>query len=312
VLVRDPRKLERLSLVGLDVVPGALPDRSVTAKAVRGVDTVLHLAALATAHSRDPEQYMRINAQAVDVLLDESAAAGVGRIVHVSTIAALPPVRPAATCSGIPQPTLYAASKIAAEALVRRHAATRGEAVIVRPTRVYGPGPWNDANGTTRLMAMYLRGWLRFRPDDGGVQANYVHVSDVVEGILLAATHGRNGAAYQLGGENASLGGFLAALGEVSGVRRRVWPISPRILATVARLNECWGHCGGHVALTPDWLNYFLEHRPADSGDSRRDLGYAPLNLREGITAVLPWPLTPSGGERHADQIRVRPRKAWA
>ena len=174
VLVRDPRKLERLSLVGLDVVPGALPDRAVTAKAVRGVDTVLHLAALATAHSRDPEQYMRINAQAVDVLLDESAAAGVGRIVHVSTIAALPPVRPAAICSGDPHPTLYAASKTAAEALVRRHAATRGEAVIVRPTRVYGPGPWNDANGTTRLMAMYLRGRLRFRPDDGGVQANKI------------------------------------------------------------------------------------------------------------------------------------------
>jgi farnesol dehydrogenase len=311
-MVRDPRKLERLFFGGLEMVQGELSDRAAAAEAVREVDTVLHLAALASAHAPDPGQYMRANAEAVDVLLQASAAAGVRRFVQVSTIAALPPVRPAAHRDRPGVPTLYARSKVAAESLVRQYVAGGREAVIVRPTRVYGPGPWNDANGTTRLMALYLRGRFRFRPDDGGVQANYVHVSDVVQGILQAAAQGRSGAAYQLGGEDSSLRGFLAALSEVSGIRRRVWPVSPRLLTPLVGLAAGWGRCGGQVTLTTDWLDYFLEHRPADIEASRRDFGYQPLNLREGIAATLPWLLTSTEGGRREHQIHVRRRQAWA
>lgn len=312
VLVRDTRKLERTIGRGLDAVQGTLPDQEATRQAVRGVDTVLHLAALATAYCPDPAQYMRDNACAVEVLFREAAAAGVRRIVHVSTIAALPASGIAVGRVSTGQPTPYASSKMAAEAVVRQYATSGPEAVIVRPTRVYGPGPWNDANGTTRMMALYLRGLFRFRPADGGVQANYVHVRDVATGILLAAKHGRNGMAYQLGGENSSLEGFLAAIGEVSGVQRRVWPVTPRLLSAAARAGSWWGRCGGRTSLTPAWLDYFLENRPADITTARRDLGYEPQNLRDGIAATLPWLLAPTEGGDRAHQLSVRRREAWA
>lgn len=310
--MRDPLKLKHLFGVRMDFVQGDLQNRTATAEAMKGVDTVLHLAALATAHNADPNRYMLDNAKAVGMLLDEAGRAGVRRFVHVSTIAAVPPVK-AATQWGIRhRPTPYALSKIASEDLVRQYAAAGHEAVIVRPTRVYGPGPWNDANGTTQMIAMYLSGRFRFRLADGGVQANYVYVKDVARGIVLAAEHGHSGAAYQLGGQNAPLTEFLQTISDVSGIQRRVMPLPVQLVAPAAHLGECWGKMGGHPSLTPEWLNNFLEDRPVDISRSCRDLGYEPLSLRQGIAKTLPWLLTLNGGESHAYQIRVRRREAWA
>ena len=291
---------------------GDLQDREATAKAMTGVDIVLHLAALATAHNPDSGKYMRDNASAVGMLLDEAAQANVRRFVHVSTIAALPPERPADQW-GVPhRPTPYAVSKIASEDLVLKYAAAGHEAVVVRPTRVYGPGPWNDANGTTRMMAMFLRGRFRFRLADGDVEANYVHVQDVVQGILQAAEHGQSGVGYQLGGENATLADFLRVISEVSGIRRRVLSVSPLAVAPVAYLAAGWGKLGGHPSLTPEWLNNFLEHRPVDISRSRQDLGYAPRSLRDGVAETLSWLMSSKGGDSHGYQGNVRSREAWA
>jgi nucleoside-diphosphate-sugar epimerase len=312
LLVRDPQKVERLFQTEFDVVQGDLQDQDAMRRAMDGVDTVLHLAALATAHSPDPDMYMRDNAKAVGMLLDEAAKAGVRRFVHVSSILALPPTRPANQW-GVPhRPTPYAVSKVASEDLVFEYAAAGHEAVVVRPTRVYGPGPWNDANGTTSLMAMYLQGQFRFRLADGGVQANYVYVQDVVQGILLAAEHGKSGEGYQLGGEDASLVEFFNIISEVSGIRRRVFSVPVLAVAPVAYLCAGWGKLGGSTSLTPEWLNNFLEHRPVDISRTRDDLGYNPLMLRDGVAQTLNWLMTSPGGEPHGHQSKIRRREDWS
>jgi nucleoside-diphosphate-sugar epimerase len=311
LLVRDPKKVKRLFPHIRDVVCGDLQDRFATAQAMRGVDTVLHLAALATAYNSDPNCYMRDNAEAVQMMLDEAAQAGVRRFVHVSTIAALPPQKESQQW-GVPRrPTPYAISKIMSEELVREYAASGHDAVIVRPTRVYGPGPWNDANGTTRLIAMYLQGHFRFRMRDGGVQANYVYVKDVVQGILLAAERGQSGTGYELGGQNASLVDFLAAIDEASGIHHRVVPVPAVTCAVAAQLGAGWGKLGGHPSLTPEWLNNFLEHRPVDTSLSRNDLGYDPLMLRTGLSKTLNWLMNIKGGDPRAYQGNLRRRETW-
>ena len=119
------------------------------------------------------------------------------------------------------------------QAEVISHVAGGQDAIIVRPSRVYGPGPWNDANGATRLAALYLRGRLRVSLADGGVQANWVHVDDVAEGIERAARKGVAGETYNLGGENASLAQYLECIGDVAGMRRRIVQISPCVLLPI-------------------------------------------------------------------------------
>jgi farnesol dehydrogenase len=297
-LVRDPSGLPPHLRSRLEIVRGSLTDDEVLDRAVRDCGAVLNLAALARAWTPDPGDYHRVNARAVQVLLEAAARHRVQRFVHVSSVAALPPVGYARRWGVAQRPTVYGQSKTASELLVRQYAAAGGHAVVVRPSRVYGPGPWTDANATTRLMALYLSGRMRLRLADRDVEANYVHVDDVATGIRLALAHGRPGEAYNLGGENASLKSFFATVAAAAGVRRTVLPVPPQLVLPFIRLAPLWGRLGGRVEVTPEWLNNFLEHRPLDIEASRTILGYAPRSLARGVSQTLAWLARQEGGDR--------------
>ena len=299
VFVRDAGRLEKSVGQQVEIVEGDLEDHEAMDRAVSGCSQVLHLAALAQAYVKDPREYYRINTDSVDAMLRAAARHSVRRVVHVSSVAALPPEKYATGWGISHRPTPYAESKTASEKLVRKYVVDGHDAVIVRPSRIYGPGPWNDANGTTRLMAMYLAGRFRFRLADGDVQANYVHIDDVAEGIALAARNGKRGEAYALGGENASVAEYLDLIAEISGIRRRVLRIPPQSVLPLAHFCSLWGWCGGSVSITPAWVNNFLEHRPLDISTSRTDLGYEPRSLRVGVSQTLDWLMGIGGGEQN-------------
>jgi nucleoside-diphosphate-sugar epimerase len=299
VLVRDPHRLHPSLADRLRVVTGDLADPVAMDRALRGVDLVIHLAALASATAPSDADYARVNTDAVERLLDAARRRGVGRVVHVSSIVALPPARPLRVAGFRGRSTPYAASKAAAEAVVRRHVDDGADVVIVRPTRVYGPGPCNDANGVTRMVAMYLRGAFPVRPADGDVQASYVHVDDLAAGIEAAAWRGEVGAAYDLGGENISLRGLLDLVDELSGVSRTVVPVPPQMLLPAAWLALAYSRLGGRASLTPAWLGNFLEHRPVDSGRARAELDYRPRSLRDGLAGTIAWLRAQQGGPWH-------------
>lgn len=289
VLVRRPESLSAALRARVEVVRGDVRDAGTLVAAVRGAETVLHLAACARAWARDPAEFTAVNVHTVERLLESAHAAGVSRLVHVSTMLTLPPGRPAPLDGLAARPTPYEESKRAGERLVESYAAAGRHAVIVHPTRVYGSGPCNDANAVTRVIALYLRGRFRVRLDDGDVLASYVHAADVADGIRRAARAGRSGAHYVLGGENLSFRAFLDLVGEVSGVRRKVVAL-PRAAALAAGYAALlWGRLGGDVAITPGWVRVFLEHRPADVEPARSDLGYAPRSARAGVAETVAW-----------------------
>ena len=108
VLVRNPDRLPATVRGRVEVVRGELGDAAATDRAMRGVDHVLHLAALATAYTRNPGDYNRLNTDAVEQLLAAAARHGVQRFVHVSSVVALPPVEPARVWGFGGRPTPYA------------------------------------------------------------------------------------------------------------------------------------------------------------------------------------------------------------
>jgi farnesol dehydrogenase len=289
VLVRRPDLLEPRARERVEVHAGDLRDPGVLEGAIQGMQWVLHLAALARAWEREPSTFTDTNARAVERLLEACARRGVERLVHVSTVLAVAPRRPAAVAWRFLEPTPYERSKQDAERLVRSYVSAGGHAVIVRPTRVYGPGPLTDANGVTKVLSLYLRGRFRVRLADGDVLANYAHVDDVAEGILQAARSGQSGEAYFLGGENISLRGFLDLASEISGVRRRTVTLPPGLALSAAALAELWGRVGGTAFVTPGWVRIFLEDRSVDVEPSRRGIGYAPRPLREGLAETIRW-----------------------
>lgn len=290
VLVRSASRLEADVVHRLDVIQGDMRDGDAIAAATRGARNVLHLAACARAWSRDPDEFRDVNLRATQALLEAAHREGVERLVHVSTILALPAFWPAPVRGTAARLTPYEESKIAGDRLAKQYARDRLDIVIVHPTRVYGPGPLTDANGVTRVVAMYLAGRFRVRMADGDVLANYVHADDVAKGIIQAADRGERGAHYILGGgENVSFIDFLDLVGDIAGRRRRSIALPARVALSVARAAETWARLGGSTSMTPGWMRVFLEDRRADIGASRRDLGYQPRSLTSGLAETIQW-----------------------
>ena len=122
-------------VVGLDVLPapattlvGSVADRELVARAIRGVDAVLHTATLHKPHvgSHGRQAFVDTNVSGTLALLEAAAAAGVRRFVFTSTTSTFgraltpPPGAPAAwiTEDVAPVPrNVYGATKIAAEDL---------------------------------------------------------------------------------------------------------------------------------------------------------------------------------------------------
>jgi len=281
VLARAPERLGQ-TRARCEVLTGGL-DRASLDRAVQGADLVFHLAACARAWSRNPDEFAEVNVRAVGHLLEASRAARVRRLVHVSTVLALPAFQ--ARVRSIP----YVETKLRGEALVNAYVASGGDAVIAHPTRVYGPGPLNDANGVTRLVAQCLTGPVVFTLDDAGVQANYVHAADVAAGLLLAAERGAPGAHVLLGGENSSVGDLLALVARIGRVRTRVVALPRTAALAVAHASLLWGRLGGTALITPAWVRTYLDDQRVDVGETCRTLGYRPRPLARGLEETIQW-----------------------
>ncbi len=289
VFVRTPGRLHPSVREKVGIVTGDLCDPKRLAKALEGVRTVHHLAAVAKAWSRDPQLFDEVNVAGVERLLEAAEKAAVERLVHVSTILTLPPHRPAPGRSATAGSTPYAATKRAGERLVESWVASGGHAVIVHPSRVYGPGPLNDANAVVKMIDLYLRGRFRVRLADRDVLANYAHVEDVARGMELAegAPRGRH---YVLGGsDNVSLGELLALVDELAGLHRATLRLPRRLALAAGGAAELWGGLGGRAVITRGWVRTFLEDRRLDISPARDELGYSPRSLRRGMAQTLRW-----------------------
>lgn len=287
VLARRPEAAAQALGRGAEIVPGDIRDYPAVRRAASGAEHVLHLAALARVWAPRRADFHAVNVTGVANVLRAARAAGAARVVHVSTILTLPPYRPAPARGVALRPTPYEASKRTGEALVEAFVASGGDAVIVHPTRVYGPGPLDDANAVTRTIALYLSGRLRVLPADGGAQANYVHVADVAAGIVGAARRGARGEHYVLGGENATLPQVLALAGEAAGVHPRTIAIPPALALAAASLLEWSGRWTGGPAITRRWLRALLEDRRADVGAAHRALDFESRPLVQGVREVV-------------------------
>jgi UDP-glucose 4-epimerase len=164
---------------------------------LRGVGTLVHLAAEKHHNALDaPERVLAVNVAGTHRLFEAAGRAGVARVIFSSSLYACGRMRgPDLTEYEAPAPaTVYGASKLAGEALLRAAAQRHGYATAsLRFFFVYGPG---QAQGTgypsviVRSMARILQGQPPVVHGDGEQMLDYVHVQDVVRAVV-AAMNGR-------------------------------------------------------------------------------------------------------------------------
>lgn len=293
VLVR--RAADRRNVTGLpvEVVAGDLTDAESLGRAVAGCRYLFHVAADYRLWVPDPQRMMRINVEGTRAAMEAALAAGVERVVHTSSVAALGLTAdgtPADETAPVAQDAIvgpYKRSKYLAEQAVLTMVRDRGlPAVIVNPSTPVGPRDIKPTP-TGRMIADAASGRLPAYLDTG---LNVVHVDDVAEGHMLAFEHGRIGEKYILGGEDFSLAALLGLVAELAGRQPPRVRLTETVLWPVALASEGLARIAGIEPLvTRDHLRMARKKMFFSSAKARTELGYVARPAREAVADAIAW-----------------------
>ncbi len=213
----------------IEFIRGDLVDGPTVGRAVEGVDTVFHQAALASV-PRSVEQPLPTHAACVTgtlTLLDAARRAGVRRVVYAGSSSAYGD-QPSQSKreTDLPAPiSPYGAAKLAAEHNVRAFWTTYGlQTVTHRYFNVFGPRQ-DPGSPYSAVIPLFITALLAGRPPvvygDGRQSRDFTFVANVVQANLLAAdapdAAGR--VLNAANGRSISLLELLAAINDLLGTK---------------------------------------------------------------------------------------------
>jgi nucleoside-diphosphate-sugar epimerase len=289
-LVRDPGRAERFRRLGVELAAGDLRDRAALDRAMAGVDTVYHIAALFRPENVTREEMFAVNRDGTRHMLDAARAAGVGRFVHCSTVGVHGDVRhpPATEDSPYAPGDYYQESKTEGEKIALEYMRDGMPVVVFRPGGIYGPGDLRFL----KLIRPVARGrFVMF--GSGEILYQMVYIDDLVDGIIRCGTLPTAvGRVYILTGEPAvTLNGLVAMIAGVLGVRppRLRLPVTPLYLAGWLCELLC-KPVGVNPPLYRRRVDFFRKTRSFDISRAKRELGYTPrVDLPTGIARTVAW-----------------------
>jgi UDP-glucose 4-epimerase len=168
----------------------------------------------------DPWPTLEANVVGTINLLEASVRESVDRFIFASSNAAVGEQVPPINEKMLPRPVSpYGASKLAGEAYCTAFHGSRGlDTVILRFANVYGPYSDHKTSVVAKLIRQMLNGQPLTVYGDGSQTRDFIHVSDVVEGISRALDCEVAGETFQIGtGTETSVIELLEALEQVSG-----------------------------------------------------------------------------------------------
>jgi nucleoside-diphosphate-sugar epimerase len=293
-LARSADAAEKVRGRGAEPVTGDLEDLAALRGGADGCEVCFHAAAKVEDWG-DPADFERLNVGGTENTIAACREAGVRRLVHVGTEAALTagqalvnvnedaPLRP-------DSPLLYSATKARAEQVVRAANGEGLETVVVRPRFVWGRG---DTTLLPAIVQLVRSG--RFRWIGGGRHLTATtHVDNTVEGLWLGATKAPPGGVYFVtDGEPVVFREFVSRMLETQGVTAPDKSIAAPVATTAAVVAErAWRMLRrpGSPPLTrfAAWVS--SRECTIDDSRARNALGYRPPKTREEGMAELARP----------------------
>jgi len=196
-LVRDTSNTDFLENIEAELFQGDITKKDTLTGIADDTDVLIHMATLGhvSNFTVTEEMFESINVQGTVNIMQEALRAGIKKVVHCSTVAAM------GICSDIPARETsrcnphhsYGRSKLKAEKEVLKMVSDSGlPASIIRFSMVYGPGDPRDILKLTRMAKKNLFPKIGNRPK----LTPLIHADDAVQGLLLTAEKGRIGEIY--------------------------------------------------------------------------------------------------------------------
>jgi NAD dependent epimerase/dehydratase len=276
--------LDPAVVADVEVVAGELRDVESVARAVSGVEVVLHLGAqIAIPYSYvNPRDFVEVNALGSLNVAQAALGAGVARVIHTSTSEVYGAARtvPITEDHPLEPQSPYAASKVAADKLMDSfHRSFDLPVTIVRPFNTYGPHQSARAILPTIITQALAGPTLRL----GSLhpRRDMTFVEDTVAGLVAAAEADERivGRTVQLGtGVDVSVGEMVQVVGELVGKELAVETDPARVRPP----------------------NSEVERLISDPALAAELTGWRPrVELRDGIARTIEWI------EREAARFRV-------
>ena len=258
----------------LDVRLGDIRDAAFVEEATRGVDIVIHLAALiAIPYSYVAvESFVDTNVRGTVNVLEAARRAGVQRLIATSTseVYGTPDDLPIRETHPYNAQSPYAATKVAADQLALAfHRSYELPVVVLRPFNTYGPRQSERAVLPTMLRQL-LAGQREIRLGRLDTRRDLTYVGDTVDGFIRAATaHDIDGRVIQLGT------GRSETIGELFEIARRLIGTDATVVQDPSRMR-------------PDASEVMV--LLSDPSLARELLGWeARTGLEDGIAATIDW-----------------------
>ncbi|MBX5481073.1 MAG: NAD-dependent epimerase/dehydratase family protein [Myxococcaceae bacterium] len=301
VLARSPKSEAAVRALGAEPVKGDLDDVGAMTAGMRGCGVVIHAAAHTEEWDTD-EAFWRVNVVGTKNVIEAARAAGVRRLVLISSEAVLADGRPLIRVDEThpyPQKPVrgYPASKGEVERAVLAANGDGLETVVVRPRFIWGRGDTANLVKFARAVRDGRFAWV----DHGRHLTSSCHVANVCEGTLLAAERGRPKEIYFLtDGEPVEFRWLLTEILKTQGIplpsrsvpRRLAW-----IAAGVAEALWRTFRLSGVPFATRVPLALMGVEVTVNDAKARRELGYAGrMTIAEGLAEMARLPkVVPEG-----------------
>lgn len=286
---RDTRGIDGLEV---EQVHGDVRDPASLTAACEGIEVVFHLAAVIAVERDADVPLQAVNVDGVRNVVDACVAAGVRRLVHVSSVHALSrepaavPIDETRPLALGPENHPYDRSKAQGEVEALRGLERGLEVVILEPGGIFGP---HDAvpSALGELLVQIAHRKIPALPLAGFW---WVDARDVAEACLLAATGPHSGERYLIIAEYGPIKDIGAAVTLHTGVPAP-WFSTPLWLAWLtapaAKALATW--MGRRPLYTPASIHMLYGHQNIATDKAQKELGFSPRRLSETYADSIAW-----------------------
>ncbi len=251
-------------------------------------DALYHVAADTSVWRRRRDQQTRVNVGGTENALAAARAAGVQRFLHTSSIAVYgfhdQPITEDTPWDREAYWINYCRTKAEAETRVREAADDGLDAVILNPAHVMGP--WDKQNWI-RLIRMTAADKLPGIPPGSG---SFADVREVARAHVEAATAGRRGENYLLGGEHADFATLVGLIAAELGVEVHARPVPAAVLKAMGWLKQALSMLTGREPdITPEAAAIVCADETCSSAKASAELGYRETPLKTLVADTVAW-----------------------
>jgi nucleoside-diphosphate-sugar epimerase len=286
-VVRNPEKAKDLSEIGIVLHKGDVTEKESMRKPMTGVDGVFHVAGWYKVGARDKSQAYAINVEGTRNVLELMKELNIRKGVYTSTLAVNSDTHGVEVDESYhftgKHIAVYDQTKADAHDIALQMIAEGLPLVIVQPGLVYGPG---DTSSVRTSFIQYLKKQLPVMPMQTAF--SWAHVDDIAHAHRLAMERGKIGENYYICGPTHTFVSGLKIAKEITSVRL---PLA--VPAGMIRMMSSMMYLFDKFIPVPE--SYTGEGLRVVAGvtyiatnnKAKRELGYNPRPLKEGLAETL-------------------------